>query len=84
MAEMLKSPEVTLLINEIADEVHAAVAAHPSVVRNAVETEVIHYTTDRASAAVDMDHPAGVAIEAKYGVLKKAARAAGLKVRARK
>jgi hypothetical protein len=54
------------------------------VVRNAVETEVIHYTTDRASAAVDMDHPAGVAIEAKYGVLKKAARAAGLKVRARK
>lgn len=36
--------------------------------------------TDRASATVAIPHPAGVGMEARYGLLKRAAEANGFKV----
>lgn len=45
------------------------------------EVTVRPYTTDRAAAAVSIAHPAGLAIEAKHGALKKAAASVGLEVR---
>lgn len=41
-------------------------------------------TTDRAHAIVAFAHPAGIAMEAKYGSLRKAAAAEGFEVRANK
>jgi hypothetical protein len=40
-------------------------------------------TTDRAVGQVSIAHPAGRAMQAKYGTLTRAAAAAGLEVRAR-
>lgn len=82
--EALQSPEVAEAINAKADEVHAIVQAAPEITRNGAATEVVHYTTDRAAAAVDIDDPAGLAIQAKHGTLTKAARAVGLQVKAKK
>ena len=38
------------------------------------------YTTDRAAGVVILAHPLGAAIEAKHGLLTKAAAAAGVEV----
>jgi hypothetical protein len=45
--------------------------------------EVSDYTTDRAASSVTISHPAGLPMQAKYGVLTQAAAAAGLEVRSR-
>jgi hypothetical protein len=46
-------------------------------------TTIRRRTTDRVGAVVALSHPAGAAIEAKYGVLTKAAASAGMPVRSR-
>jgi len=38
------------------------------------------FTTDRAVAVVRLNHPEGVALQAKYGILTRAASANGLEV----
>ena len=43
--------------------------------------EVSSYTTDRARATVWLAHPSGVAIQAKHGLLSRAASAVGLEVK---
>lgn len=48
------------------------------------EVQVTPYTTDRAAAAVTIAHPAGTAMEAKHGTLRKAAAAAGYEVKSKK
>lgn len=45
-----------------------------------VPVTVSSYTTDRAAAAVTIAHPAGLAVQAKHGLLTKAAAGAGVKV----
>lgn len=40
-------------------------------------------TTDRAHGSVLINHPAGIAVQAKHGVLTKAASSAGLQVKGR-
>jgi hypothetical protein len=47
------------------------------------EVTVRDYTTDRAASAVSIAHPAGLAIQAKYGSLTKAAAGIGLEVTAK-
>lgn len=79
---MLRSPEVA-----------AAIGAQTSAVRGNVTLPAHHadrmpvktesYTTDRAAGAVTIAHAGGLGVEAKYGVLVRAASAAGLEVRAR-
>jgi len=47
-----------------------------------VKTEVT--TTDRAHGSVMINHPAGIAVEAKHGALSKAAAAAGHSVKSKR
>ena len=42
-----------------------------------------HFTTDRAGGTVNIASPAGLALQAKFGILTKAAAAAGMEVRAK-
>jgi hypothetical protein len=63
------------------DELAAQIAAKVDV-GSVTDAEVVVHsaTTDRAKAFVTIAHPAGLAIEAKHGALKKAAAACGLEV----
>ncbi len=76
-------PEIVSLVREVANEVAANVRAS---LRDpfAGTVEVDEYTTDRSAASVTIVHPAGEALEAKYGTLAKAALAAGVDFRATK
>ncbi|WP_329105508.1 hypothetical protein OG792_32825 [Micromonospora sp. NBC_01699] len=78
---VLKSAEVAAEIGDLAESVRAEVAAHPAVTKHKMTVRVSTYTTDRAAAAVDIAHPGGLGAQAKYGVLTRAAGAAGLEVR---
>ena len=69
-------------INQIATSVAATVAGDGNLPDNARVT-VKQFTTDRAIAVVMLSHPAAVALQAKYGVLTKAAAAEGLEVTAK-
>jgi len=81
IAEVLKSAEVAGVVESAAQAVAAGVA---ETARNgeAIPVRVSLYQTDRAAAAVTMAHPAGLAKEAKYGSLARAAESAGLEVSA--
>lgn len=48
------------------------------------QVTVTPYETDRAAAAISIAHPAGLAQEAKYGSLRKAAAQEGLELQAMK
>ena len=69
-------------INAIAVKVAANAAANPDMLPDATVT-VAPFTTDRAIAVVRVNHPAGLALEAKYGILARAAAAEGLEVKAK-
>ncbi|MGZ0151877.1 hypothetical protein ACXJJ3_32795 [Kribbella sp. WER1] len=73
--EILLSGAVGAEITRLAQ----AVAANADVPSYA-EVVVDEYTTDREAASVTIRHPAGVAIQAKYGSLTRAASAVGLEV----
>jgi hypothetical protein len=82
---ILKGEEVRKAIDELAAEVAVKAIGSPSLdSRPGVEVKVEHYTTDRAAAAVVVKHPAGLGLEAKHGVLSRAARAAGLPFRSKR
>ena len=69
-------------INTIALKVAANATDDPDLPDNARVT-VKQFTTDRAIAVVMLDHPAGLALQAKYGILTRAAAAEGLEVTAK-
>ena len=69
-----------LLLSLRAEVRAAADAVASNVDARGKPVEVRAYTTDRAAASVSIAHPAGLAIQAKYGALTKAAAAAGLEV----
>jgi hypothetical protein len=75
---MLQSAGIRKAVSDAAKRVAAgaSIAAHDG----AVEVVVDETTTDRAKAFVTLAHPAGLGLEAKHGVLTKAARAAGLEM----
>lgn len=56
----------------------ASKAAHTTRRGEVIPVKVKPYTTDRRAASVALAHPAGIGIEAKYGVLADAAGATGL------
>lgn len=82
IAEILNSPEIADLMEDKAYDVAAGVEASGTWVRHGDRGDVIveRYTTDRAAAAVVVAHPGGIAMQAKHGVLTRAAAAAGLDV----
>lgn len=63
------------------DELAARIAANVDVgsVTDA-PVEVHSYETDRAAASIVIAHPAGIAIEAKHGSLRRAAASQGYEV----
>jgi hypothetical protein len=66
------------------DEIAANAAANPDLLDDAPGSITVqHFTTDRAGGTVNIAHPAGLALQAKSGVLTKAAAAAGMEVRAK-
>lgn len=69
-------------INAIATQVAANAAGDGNLPDNATVT-VKQFTTDRAIAVVRLNHPTGLALQAKHGLLTKAAAAAGLEVTAK-
>ncbi|WP_409182944.1 hypothetical protein F9C11_00240 [Amycolatopsis sp. VS8301801F10] len=81
--ELLNSLEVAEAVHaaaqRVADTAHAQ--GHRVASAEALPVEVITETaTDRTSATVAVRHPAGVGMEARYGLLKRAAEANGLQV----
>lgn len=77
--EQILKVEMRAPITAIAQEIASNVSTGSVDARVTVK----EYTTDRAAAAVTIAHPAGLAIQAKYGALTKAAAAVGLEVRAK-
>lgn len=78
---ILAGADVAKALDAVAGEVAGAITAtsHDGEVPVLVET----HTTDRAKVFVTLAHPAGLGLEAKNGHLRKAAKAAGLQVKAR-
>jgi hypothetical protein len=84
VAELLNSPEFRDAVHAAADEVAAAARGTGHRVTNGdpLPVEVFDDPNhDRVGVTVAVRHPAGVGMEARHGVLKRAAEVAGLEVR---
>lgn len=75
IAEMFKSDEWAATIKATADEVAGKVRGETDA-----EVKVDTYTTDRAAASVTILDPRGAELQARDGILTRAAAAAGLEV----
>lgn len=82
MAEILRSTGVRREIDATAEMIAENVRKQNRKVESGEDlpVDVVSYTTDRAAAAVRINHPSGIGMQAKYGVLTKAAAEAGLEV----
>lgn len=81
--ELLTSPEVAEALRAAAQRVADTASAQGHRVTSGAVLPVKVITeaaTDRASATVAVTHPAGVGMEARYGLLKRAAEANGFEV----
>lgn len=82
LREVLRS---AAMLHEIADVTEAVAEnaraqGHSVTFGEALPVEASVILTDRAHGQVTITHPAGIGMQAKYGVLTKAAAAAGLDV----
>jgi hypothetical protein len=82
IGSLLKSNEMQELVRDTADAVAENVASQGLTTEAGenVTAEVEPYITDRAAAAVMIDGPWGLGMQARHGALTKAASAAGLEV----
>ena len=82
VAAVMRSLEAHALVNGAAERVANFAREQGYTVGPGVELPVITnpYTTDIAGCGVILAHPAGLAMQAKHGVLTKAAAAEGLEV----
>lgn len=76
IAEILKSAEMQAAVTGLAESIAGDVR---SQVGDA-EVVVDEYMTDRAAASVTIKHPKGLLLQARDGVLTRAASSAGLEV----
>lgn len=86
LKQLLRSQQLGSEVTQLANRVAANVrAAGQKVEHGEVEIPVVvdEYTTDREAASVTLAHPAGLAVQAKHGLLTKAAAAVGLEVRSK-
>ena len=84
IATILKSEQVRALVREAARDVAAEVEAQGHTVEDGslLPVEVrAEADTDRAAASVAIPHAAGVGMEARYGLLKRAAARVGLQAK---
>jgi hypothetical protein len=83
VAEILTSPEVADAVRDAANQVADAARAQGHRVTSGESLPVEAYNdpdADRAATSVAVRHPSGVGMEARHGVLKRAAAATGLEV----
>jgi hypothetical protein len=83
VAEILTSPDVAEAVRDAADQVADAARAQSHRVTSGEPLPVeVHDDpdADRAATSVAVRHPSGVGMEARHGVLKRAAAASGLDV----
>jgi hypothetical protein len=83
VAELLHSPEFEQEIRAAAQKVGEAARASGHVVTSGEPLPIEVYSdpdTDRVGWSVAIRHPAGLGMEARYGLLKRAAETAGLSV----
>lgn len=79
MAALLKSAGVASEISSRADAVAAVVASSPEVARHDMPVAVSDRVgANRVRSTVTIRHPGGLGVQAKYGTLSRALRAAGL------
>ncbi len=89
IAARLKDSDIRAEIRGLAEDVKANVEAQGIKVGDRdggkheydLPVKIYSQTTDRARETVAIPHAAGIAVEAKHGVLVKAASAAGLEVK---
>lgn len=83
VAELLRSPELAEHVKELAETVATLARARGLRVVNGdpLPIEVLNDPApDRTAFTVAVRHPAGTGMEAKYGVLTRAAEAVGIEV----
>lgn len=83
VAEILRSAEFEQEIRAAAENVAEVARASGHVVTSGEPLPIDVYSdpnTDRVGWTVAIRHPAGLGMEARYGVLKRAAEAGGLSV----
>lgn len=76
IGEFIRGEQIRESLRTVAKSVESSAKGHPAVVRHEAEVSLEDYTTDRAVVAVMLNHPVGVGIEGKYGVLTRGASAA--------
>lgn len=88
IGRVLKSRNMSDLVQGVAEKVADNVDGQELTAQSpgqdtgtAITADVETYTTDRAAAAVVIRHPAAAAMQAKHGVLTRAAAEAGLEIR---
>ena len=86
--EQLKSAEVRREVNKLAEEIARIAKMNGPLVQGVpgdvvLPVKVEEMTTDRARAAVVIAHPSGLAVQAKHGLLTRAAAQAGVEVKSR-
>lgn len=89
VAAVAKSGEMQSVISSLADEVAGNVRSQNIRVgdrdggphEDDLPVDVSNTVTDRARSVVRLNHPAGIAVQAKHGALTRAAIAAGLQVK---
>jgi hypothetical protein len=82
--EVLTSEPVRALLHAKAEEVAATVRAQGHITSDGtpLPVEVVaERDTDRAAVSVAILHPSGIGMEARHGLLRRAAEAAGLDVK---
>lgn len=77
---LLKTGGIPNTINRTARGIAASITL-PSDSPDDAEVVVEPYVTDRGAAAVVVKHPKALGLEAKYGLLSRAAASAGFTVR---
>ncbi len=83
LREVLRGPEVVAALESVAEEIATLARARHLRTRDGrpLPIAVIRESpTDRGAVTVAVTHPAGVGMEARHGVLRQAAQAAGLTV----
>lgn len=75
LAAVLKSQGVKMEVHQAAEKIAAEVRASATVERHGIGGDVVvrDYETDRAASSVTVEHPAGLAMQAKYGILTRSA-----------
>lgn len=81
----LRTSEAQRAVNDLAERIAANARASAPDVEGvpgdiALPVRVDSYETDRARATVWLAHPSGLAVQAKHGLLSRAASEAGVEV----